>query len=47
MVNSDEKSNPTSSEFGGSFTIANVELIECLLELENKKPEFVEVNMTL
>lgn len=43
MVNADEKSNPTSSEIGGLLTMANVELVECLLELESKKEEFVEV----
>lgn len=43
-MNAEEKSSYTNSEIHGSLTVANAELIECLMELENKKTEIVEVN---
>lgn len=43
MMNGEEKSNQTSSEIHASLTIANAEIVECLMELKNKKTEIVEV----
>ena len=45
MLNGDEKSNSSNSEVTGSLSIANLELLECLLELENKNELIIEVRM--
>ncbi|XP_065221759.1 autophagy-related protein 2 homolog A [Planococcus citri] len=42
-LNAEEKSNSMILEIRGSLTMANVELIECLMELDDNKNEFVEL----
>lgn len=41
-LNGEEKSNSVNLEIRGSLTMANVELVECLMELDDKH-ELVEV----
>lgn len=43
VVEGDERSNPTNVETQFSLTVANAELVECLMELKDKRLEIVEV----
>lgn len=43
IANAEEKFNPSNSELHGAVTIANLELVECLFEMKDRKQQFVEV----
>lgn len=43
ILNGDEKSNSSNCELNGSLSVANFELLEYLLELNNTKEDVIEV----